>query len=94
MDSQLLPRLKMRFAANDVAGHGARARKVEAIFKKFDPFEVNDMRRRLAARSSGDEVVRYFYEHLSTAERANLLGILRGIFPVDEDVGFPSICHS
>lgn len=81
MDSQLLPLLKMRFAANDVAGYGARARKVEAIFKKFDPFDVNDMRHRLAARAPGDEVVRYFYEHLSTAERNNLLGILQGIFP-------------
>ena len=81
MDAQLLPLLKMRFAANDLAGYGARARKVEAIFRTFDPFDVNDLRHRLAARAPGDEVVRYFYEHLSTGERNRLLGILQGIFP-------------
>jgi hypothetical protein len=81
MDSQLLPLLSVRYAANDVAGYGARARKVEAIFKKFDSFEANDMLRRLEARRPDDQVVRYFYEHLSSAERNNLVGILKGIWP-------------
>jgi hypothetical protein len=80
-DSQLLPLLRLRFAANDVAGYGARARKVEEIFKKFDPFEANDLHRRLQARRPGDQVVRYFFEHLSTAERNKLIGILQGIYP-------------
>jgi hypothetical protein len=81
MDSQLLPLLKLRFAASDVAGYGERVRKIEVIFKKFDPFEANDMRRRLEARRPGDEVARYFYEHLSTAERSRLVEILKGIWP-------------
>jgi hypothetical protein len=81
MDSELLPLLKVRYAANDVAGYGARARNVEAIFKKFDSFEANDMLRRLEARRPDDQVVRYFYEHLSSAERNNLVGILKGIWP-------------
>jgi len=76
-----LPLLSQRFAANDVAGYGARARKVEEIFNGFDPWEAHDMRDRIQARTPGDEVARLIYDNLSTAERDKLIGILNRITP-------------
>jgi hypothetical protein len=77
VDSYLLPILAQRFAANDVAGFGARAKKVEEIFARLESYEVPALLARLTIRRTGDKLSEYFHDHLSTPTRTKLLGILR-----------------
>ncbi|MEW6129651.1 MAG: hypothetical protein AB1757_21605 [Acidobacteriota bacterium] len=76
-DAQLLPLLKQRFNQNDVAGYGKRLRQLEGIFRSIQPRQARSMLERLKTRRVNDEVVKYFYEHLSQKTRENLLEILR-----------------
>lgn len=78
VDSYLLPILAQRFAANDVAGFGARVKKVEEIFSRLEPYETQPLLARLTVRRAGDKLSQYFHDHLSTPTRTKLLGILRG----------------
>lgn len=77
IDSVLVPLLKKRYAANDVAGYGGRARQLEAMFARLDELEADAYLRRLSVRKAGDAASMYFYDHLSRHERAKLLNILR-----------------
>lgn len=77
-DSYLIELLQRRYAANDVAGYGGRARKVEQLFQSTSPPEATGLFTRLTVRNNSDKVALYFYAHLSTAERNKLLQILQG----------------
>ena len=78
LDPVLLPILEKRYAESDVAGFGGRVRKLEDIFRGADQLQARELLGRLSLRRNGDRVSMYFYDHLSAATRAHLLGILRG----------------
>jgi hypothetical protein len=75
-DDYLLGLLKPRFQANDVAGFGGRAAKLAQAFRTISLAQAPTLFTRLVKRASGDQVARYFHDHLSTATRIALLQIL------------------
>ena len=77
-DDYLISILKPRFHASDVAGYGARARKLEQVFGSLKSFEAFPLFTRLTLRPNGDVVAGYFHHHLATQTRNKLLEILRG----------------
>lgn len=77
----LVPIFQQRFGANDVAGYGARVRKLEDIFNRMEAADARDLRLRLDARRPGDKVAQYFFANLSAATRLKLLGILKNRYP-------------
>jgi hypothetical protein len=77
-DSYLVEILKVRYAADDVAGFGGRARKLEQLFGSLKAAQAIPLLTRLELRRPGDQVAMYFHGHLSTATRDKLLAILRG----------------
>jgi len=78
LDPVLVPVLEKRYAANDVAGYGARVRQLEQIFRGANQLQAQQLIDRLTNRRNGDRVSMAFHDNLSAATRANLLGILRG----------------
>ena len=76
-DSYLVSLLQPRYAANDVAGYGARARKLEEVFRSATKAEAIPLYPRLVMRKPGDKVATYFNDHLSTPTRTKLLQILQ-----------------
>jgi hypothetical protein len=76
-DSYLISLLQPRYAANDVAGFGARVRRLEAAFQAVTTAEAIPLHLRLVMRAPGDKVAMYFHDHLSTATRTKLLQILQ-----------------
>jgi hypothetical protein len=76
-DSYLVSLLQPRYAADDVAGFGARARKLEEVFRSARTAEALPLYPRLVARKPGDKVSMYFHDHLSTPTRTKLLQILQ-----------------
>ena len=77
LDGVLVPILEKRYGPNDIAGFGSRVRKLEEMFRGLDQVQAMSLFNRLMMRRNGDQVSMYFYDHLSTATRTNLLGILR-----------------
>jgi hypothetical protein len=80
LDPYLLPILAQRFDASDVSGYGGRVKKLEEIFGKLEAFYAGPLLARLEVRRRGDKVAEYFHDHLSTATRNKLMGILRDRF--------------
>ena len=76
-DSYLISLLQPRYAADDVAGFGARARKVEQVFQSASIAQALPLFTRLTLRRPGDKVAMYFHGHLSTPSRTKLLQILQ-----------------
>jgi hypothetical protein len=76
-DSYLISLLQPRYAANDVARYGARARKLEEAFRSATMVEALPLFARLVMRKPGDKVSMYFHDHLSTHTRTKLLQILQ-----------------
>jgi len=76
-DGFLISLLQPRFAANDVPGYGARARKLEQVILTVNKAEALPLRPRLTTRKAGDKVSMYFHDHLSTATRNKILQILQ-----------------
>ena len=76
-DSYLISLLQPRYAADDVAGYGARARKLEGVFRSASIEEAGPLFPRLALRRPGDNVSMLFHDHLSTPTRKKLLQILQ-----------------
>lgn len=76
-DSYLISLLQPRYAADDVAGFGARAKKVEQVFQSTNMVEALPLFTRLVLRRPGDTVSTYFHDHLSTPTRTKLLQILQ-----------------
>lgn len=76
-DSYLISLLQPRYSPNDVAGFGARARKVERVFQSANVAEALPLFTRLVLRRPGDTVSTYFHDHLSTPTRTKLLQILQ-----------------
>ena len=77
LDSLLVPILEKRYDANDVAGFGGRVKRLEEIFRGLDQLQAQQLNSRLIRRQAGDKVSIYFYDHLSSVTRMNLLNILR-----------------
>jgi hypothetical protein len=79
-DEYLIRTLGRRYAANDVAGPTARARELTKDFQlgvqPKSPL-ARTLHARLESRKNGDKLSMYFHDHLSTAERTKLLGILK-----------------
>jgi hypothetical protein len=75
-DSYLLSLLEPRYGAEDVAGYGGRARKLESVFRQMLGREALPLLGRLIGRPPGDKVAMYFHGHLATATRKKLLKIL------------------
>jgi hypothetical protein len=76
-DSYLMSLLQPRFMADNVAGYGARARKVEQVFRSTSIAQALPLFTRLTLRNAGDKVATYFHGHLSTPTRTKLLQILQ-----------------
>ena len=76
-DSYLISLLQPRYAADDVAGFGARARKLEQVFRSASIEEALPLFTRLVSRRLGDNVSMLFHDHLSTPTRKNLVQILQ-----------------
>jgi hypothetical protein len=76
-DSLLVEILEKRYAANDVVGFGGRVKRLEQLFRGANPLDARMLVPRLVNRRNGDKVSMYFHDHLSTATRTNLLGILQ-----------------
>jgi hypothetical protein len=76
-DSYLISLLQPRYAPDDVAGFGARAKKVEQVFQSTSVAQALPLFGRLVSRRAGDKVSTYFHDHLSTPTRAKLLQILQ-----------------
>jgi hypothetical protein len=76
-DDFLLSLLEPRYHAADVAGYGARARKLEEVFRTLSIAEAIPLFTRLQTRAPGDKVAMYFHDHLATATRQKLLDIAR-----------------
>lgn len=76
-DHYLLEILKIRYHANNVVGFRGRVNELEKVFSKMQPLQAKILLTMLEFRRAGDKVSEYFYDHLSTATRLNLLGILR-----------------
>jgi hypothetical protein len=77
LEPYLLSILEQRFRPDDVAGFGGRVKKLEDIFRQLQPADASKLIARLEARRHGDRVAQYFHDHLSTATRNTLMGILR-----------------
>jgi hypothetical protein len=75
-DDYLIELLAPRYAANDVAGYGGRARKLEKLFNTVEPAQAKTLLPRFQSRMRGDRVSVLFHDHLSTTTRNNLVGIL------------------
>ncbi len=69
--------LEPRFRAGDVAGYGARARRLELLAASANAAESLPMFVRLLLRAPGDRVAQLFHDHLSTALRQRVLSQLR-----------------
>ena len=76
-DSYLISLLQPRYAADDVAGFGARARKLEQAFRSATIGQAIPLFTRLVTRTLGDKVSMFFHDHLSTPTRTKLLRILQ-----------------
>jgi hypothetical protein len=76
-DEFLMATLRARFAANDVAGYGARVKTLEQIFSHMDRVRAGVLRNRFLMRQGGDTMSMYFHDHLSTPTRMKLLQILQ-----------------
>ena len=76
-DSYLISLLQPRYAADDVPGFGARARKLEEVFRSTKMVEALPLFARLVVRNPRDNVSMYFHDHLSTPTRTKLLQILQ-----------------
>jgi len=76
-DSLLIEILEKRYAANDVAGFGGRVKRLEQLFRAAQPSDARRLVPRISSRIAGDKVSMYYHDHLSTATRINLLGILK-----------------
>jgi hypothetical protein len=76
-DSYLISLLQPRYAAGDVAGYGARARKLETVLSSATLAQALPLFARLVIRIPGDRVSMYFHDHLSTPTRTKLLQILK-----------------
>jgi len=81
LDEIFVPLLKERYAASDVAGYSMRLRRVEEFLGKIDKDQAMVLRERLEARKPNDELVRYFFGHLSHETANRLLGIVRAKWP-------------
>lgn len=79
IDATLVPLLAKRYAANDVAGFGGRVKQLETLFRGLNNLQAYQLLPRLSVRRNGDQASMYFYDHLSTATRENLLKILRDV---------------
>jgi hypothetical protein len=79
IDGRLIPILSKRYAANDVAGFGARVKQLEGLFRGLDQLQAIQLLNRLSVRRNGDQASMYFYDNLSTATRVSLLKILRDV---------------
>jgi hypothetical protein len=77
-DYYLISLLEPRFRADDVAGYGERARKLEQVFGRLTVLEAAPLLARLVYKAHADKVAMYFHGHLSTATRKKLINILRG----------------
>ena len=75
-DSYLISLLQPRYAKNDVAGYGARARRLEYGFRTVPRQQALPLLTRLKLRNRNDKVATYFHDHLSTATRTKLQDIL------------------
>lgn len=76
-DEYLLRMLEKRYAANDVAGFGGRVKELEQLFLRTDRVRAKALLPRIETRKPGDKISIAFHDHLSTAERVKLAGILR-----------------
>lgn len=76
-DSYLISLLQPRYAADDVAGFGARARKLEQVVRSASVGQAIPLFPRLLTRRIGDKVSVLFHDHLSTATRTKVLRILQ-----------------
>ena len=79
-DEYLIRTLGRRYAANDVAGPAARAKELTRDFQRGVPPKsplARTLHARLESRKKGDKLSMYFHDHLSTATRTKLLGILK-----------------
>ena len=76
-DSYLISLLQPRYAADDVVGFGARARKLEEVFRSASMGQALALFPRLVGRLPQDEVSMYFHDHLSTPTRTKLRQILQ-----------------
>jgi hypothetical protein len=76
-DDYLIGLLEPRFRADDVAGYGQRAQKLDQVFASLKLFEATPLIARLVSRRTGDRVAMLFHGHLATATRARLINILR-----------------
>lgn len=78
VDAYVVPLLEQRFRANDLVGALARANMVEEAFRKLEPLVARQLLPRLQSRRHGDKLSELFHDHLSTATRLNLQGVVRG----------------
>ena len=69
--------LETRYRADDVAGYGARARRLERLVASANAAESLPMFARLLLRPPGDRVAQLFHDHLSTALRKRVLDQFR-----------------
>jgi hypothetical protein len=76
-DSYLISLLQPRYAADDVVGFGARARKLEEVFRSVSMGQALALFPRLVGRLPKDKVSVYFHDHLSTPTRTKLRQILQ-----------------
>ena len=78
LDGTLVPILEKRYAANDVAGFGARVKQLEEIFRGLNQLDAQRLLDRLTFRRNGDKLSMAFHDALSKSTITNLLNILRG----------------
>jgi len=76
-DDYLIGILKLRYDSNDVRGYAQRVRTLEKVFSAMDRFAAMPLYTRILLRPPGDMVAKYFHDHLATATRKKLLGIIR-----------------
>jgi hypothetical protein len=69
--------LETRYRADDVAGYGARARRLQHLAASANAAESLPMFARLLLRPPGDRVAQLFHDNLSTALRKQVLDQLR-----------------
>jgi hypothetical protein len=81
LNADLIPLLKQRFTATDVAGSGRRGKQVEEIFNNLNSTQAKILRERLEARAAGDELARFFYANLTPETIGRLMGILKVKWP-------------
>jgi hypothetical protein len=76
-DDYLIGILKPKYHATDVAGYGARVRKLEQVFGALKFNDAIPLVTRLLLKNNGDLVAGYFHHHLATATRDSLMNILK-----------------